>query len=114
MNKYHTAQTSRTFGTVVIAGILAGTSLPSDCNSEPSSSTLNFTDSNNYAFVLLGTSPTHEPNKNILTRQYAASEETIFEVAITGFYEELSSNQEALGHEFQRVLFDNLWDLYQS
>ncbi|MGZ8195643.1 MAG: hypothetical protein ACXWTH_08475 [Methylosarcina sp.] len=115
MNKYHTEQTSRTLGTVMIAGMLAGTFLPSDCNNiEPSSSTPYFPASNNYAFASHGTSPTHELNKNILTGHYPSSEETIFEAVVTRFYEELSSNQEALGQEFERVLFENLWDLYQS
>lgn len=113
MNKYHTKQTSTTFCTVVLAGILVGTSLPSDCNSEPSLSSLNFTNGKNYALVL-GTDPTHESNQNIFTRQYTLSEQAIFESDITNFYAKLSSNQEALGYEFERVLFDNLWDLYQS
>ena len=40
--------------------------------------------------------------------------ETTFEAIVTSFFEELSSNQEPLGHEFEEVLFENLWDLYQS
>lgn len=114
MNKYHTDQTSRTLSTVMIAGMLASTFLPSDCNNEPSPSMPYFSASNNYAFASHGTSLTHEPNKNILTGHYPSSEETKFEAVVTSFYEELSSNQEALGREFERVLFENLWDLYQS
>ncbi len=30
------------------------------------------------------------------------------------FYEELTYNQEVLGAEFSKVLFDNLWDLYED
>lgn len=114
MNKYHIEQTSRTLGTVVIAGMLASTLLPPDCSHEPSSSSPHFSEGNNYAFAFRGTSPTHEPNKNILTGHYPSSTETAFESVVTSFFEELSSNQEPLGHEFERVLFENLWDLYQS
>lgn len=114
MNKYHTEQTSRTLGTVMIAGMLVSTFLPSDCNNEPSSSTPYFSESNNYVFASYGTSLTHEPSKNILTGHYPSYEETKFEAVVTRFYEELSSNQEVLGHEFEQVLFENLWDLYQS
>lgn len=32
---------------------------------------------------------------------------------ITNFFHELSSNQEPLGYEFEKVLYKNLWDLYQ-
>jgi hypothetical protein len=114
MNKYHTLQTSRTFGTVMIAGMLASTLLPSDCNNEPTSSPPHFSASNNYAFASHGTSPTYEPYKNILTGHYPSPVETKFEAVVASFFEKLSSNQEALGHEFERVLFENLWDLYQS
>jgi len=30
------------------------------------------------------------------------------------FYEELTYSQEELGAEFSKVLFDNLWDLYED
>lgn len=114
MNKYHTNQTSRTFGTVVMAGILASTFLPPDDKHEPSSIAPHFPGGNNYAFVSRGTSLTHEPSKNVLTGYYPPSLETSFETVVTSFFEELSSNQEPLGHDFERVLFENLWDLYQS
>lgn len=114
MNKYQSEQTSRTISTVMIAGILASTFLPSDYCNETPSSTPYFPTSNNYTFLSHGTSPTHESHKNILTGHYSSYEETIFEAVVTDFYEALSSSQETLGLEFERVLSENLWDLYQS
>lgn len=114
MNEYHTNQTSRTLGTVVMAGMLASTFLPLVGNHESSSSAQHFPGGNNYAFVFNGTSLTHEPSKNILTGYYPSSLETTFEVVVTRFFEELSSKQEHLGHEFEKVLFENLWNFYQS
>ena len=114
MNKYYTEQTSRTFGTVMMAGILASTSLPRDCSDEHHQRTKYFSESNNYIFAFRGTSTTHEPDNFFLTRHYPSFVETTFESVVTSFFEELSSNQEPLGHEFERVLFENLWDLYQS
>ncbi len=35
-----------------------------------------------------------------------------FEVTLAQFYEVLLSKQERLGKEFEKVLYDNLWDLY--
>jgi hypothetical protein len=35
-----------------------------------------------------------------------------FEAAVTDFYAKLLANQEPLGKEFERVLHENLWDLY--
>jgi hypothetical protein len=31
---------------------------------------------------------------------------------LISFYSELLANQEDLGHEFEKILFDNIWDLY--
>lgn len=36
------------------------------------------------------------------------------EAVVTSFFEELSSTQGSLGYEFEQVLFENIWDLYQS
>jgi hypothetical protein len=114
MNKYHTEQTSRTLGTVMVAGMLASTFLPSDYNNELSLSRPHFSPSNNYTFASHGTSSTYETNKNILTGHYPSSEKTIFEAVVTSFFKELTLNQEPLDREFEQVLFENLWDLYQS
>ena len=37
-----------------------------------------------------------------------------FEQSVGNFYARLLSSQEPLGAEFEKVLFDNLWDLYES
>jgi len=37
---------------------------------------------------------------------------SVAEVSIVSFYSDLLANQERLGREFEKVLFDNLWDLY--
>lgn len=36
-----------------------------------------------------------------------------FEQIIVNFYKDLLSNQEPLGIEFEKVLYDNLWNLYE-
>ena len=38
----------------------------------------------------------------------------IFDEKLASFYEELAYSQEELGAEFSKVLFDNLWDLYED
>ena len=37
-----------------------------------------------------------------------------FEHAVGSFYARLLTNQEPLGAEFEKVLYENLWDLYES
>lgn len=34
--------------------------------------------------------------------------------ALTDLRDNLIENQESLGEEFQKVLFDNLWDMYEE
>jgi hypothetical protein len=42
----------------------------------------------------------------------AQSTTTDFEGAVTAFYSTLLAKQQPLGKEFEKVLYDNLWDLY--
>ena len=37
-----------------------------------------------------------------------------FEIAVSNFYARLLSSQEPLGIEFEKVLYNNLWELYES
>jgi hypothetical protein len=37
-----------------------------------------------------------------------------FEQATTNFYSKLFASQEVLGEDFERILNENLWDLYES
>jgi len=67
-----------------------------------------------YVLNIGGSSLTYEPRKNVLTGTYPLSTMTEFEDVVTSFFIKLSISQESLGKEFERVLFDNLWDLYQS
>lgn len=114
MNNYHIDQTSRTLSRVAIAGILVGSCLPYDRNNEPSPNTAYSLAGENYTSAHYGTSPTHDQKQNILTGHPKSYEETKFEAVLTNFYEQLSSNQEVLGHEFEQVLYENIWDLYNS
>lgn len=37
-----------------------------------------------------------------------------FEKIVSDFYQALQAKQEPLGDEFEKVLHDNLWDLYET
>lgn len=37
-----------------------------------------------------------------------------FKLSVSNFYSRLLVSQEPLGAEFEKVLYDNLWDLYES
>jgi hypothetical protein len=63
------------------------------------------------------TSQTFSRFSNPFTGEYELSYERElsnldFENAVSGFYSNLLANQEPLGQEFEKVLHDNLWNLY--
>ena len=37
-----------------------------------------------------------------------------FEMTLTDFYTSLAAKQEPLGAEFEKILYDHLWSLYQN
>jgi hypothetical protein len=41
------------------------------------------------------------------------SEEKLTGEFVAQFYNELNNNQEPLGIEFEKVLYNNLWELYE-
>ena len=123
MTEYQVEQTSQTFHTAKITTrLLASTFLllSPNCVSErlqnmlPSPDSNNSVLSRNYSFTESGASSTYQPYNDVLAEHYSSFPNTDFERAITDFFVELSSNQESLGSEFKQVLFENLWDLYQS
>lgn len=60
-----------------------------------------------------GLSPTYDQHRSSLTREFIVNTDPLVTtMSIT--YENLLNKQETLGAEFQQVLSDNLWDLYES
>lgn len=52
--------------------------------------------------------------QNPFTGEYALQGDFDFERSMTTFYATLLSQQEALGTEFEKILYDNLWELYDD
>jgi hypothetical protein len=68
------------------------------------------------AIVFPAIAPTVRPSTvgqfgNMFASAYH-SQSVDFEGAVTNFYSTLLAKQQPLGKEFERVLHDNLWDLY--
>lgn len=49
---------------------------------------------------------------NAFTGDYASQPDFDFEGSMTNFYASLLARQEPLGADFEKVLYENLWDLY--
>jgi hypothetical protein len=64
-----------------------------------------------YAPLLNGTFSQYQ---NAFTGDYASQPVLDFEGSMTNFYASLLARQEALGADFERVLYENLWDLYDD
>ena len=107
MNNYNINQIQRTIGSVTIAGIIAAAQFLSnipiklDIESHPRQ----LDQRNVYYSPALSSVYT----KN---NYYQGTDQ--FEIAVTNFYKTLLISQEPLGAEFEKVLYSNLWELYET
>ena len=111
MNEIHFNLSSSTMGYVVMTGLLSVAML----NALPEDSTLgskNHTLANN-AYSANDRGATSDSFRSKVTGQYDLSPPP-FEQVVVNFYANLLAVQEPLGVAFEKVLYDNLWDLYES
>lgn len=104
-------QASSPFNFVVMAGLVAMQVL----HTAPPKA---FTEHRNIPLLqspysLDGNKATFNNYSNPITGAYDSAPSG-FEQAVGNFYARLLASQEPLGAEFERVLYDNLWDLYES
>ena len=67
----------------------------------------------NISYHSTSNSATYTRMTNAMTGEFSTAPDS-FESVISRFYTSLLSNQEPLGADFEAVLNDNLWDLYES
>jgi hypothetical protein len=109
MNSYSTMQTSKTACTLVVYGILASQGLAhadAPKTTPQGLSPLPYeTHANTPSFGQLG---------NLYNGYQLQAIDQEFVGTVSNFYAQLLDNQEPLGQEFEQVLHDNLWELYES
>jgi len=93
----------QTLGSVMILTGMLLASVPNETGVAPR------TDS--YGPPLNGTFSQHQ---NAFTGDYATQPVLDFESSMTNFYASLFAQQEPLGADFEKVLYENLWDLYDD
>lgn len=105
-------QASTTFSNVMAVGLLATLVL----HNTPTQNTSEHCKDSflRKAYSLGGNKPTFNSYSNAITGEYNPASVIGFEQSVSNFYAHLLGNQEPLGVEFERVLYDNLWDLYES
>ena len=111
MNNICYAQASSTFSSVLMAGLLAmqmSDAIPTRNVTEQRSKPLLQS-----AYSVDGNQATFNSYSNPITGAYDFTPSG-FEQAVGDFYSRLLARQEPLGAAFEKVLYDNLWDLYES
>ncbi|MFA6972632.1 MAG: hypothetical protein WC208_14715 [Gallionella sp.] len=112
MNNISYGQVSSTFSHVLLtAGFLAllqGTTMQND----------NFADRNingllHSMYVAGDNKPTFNTVGSLVVGSYDLTINEL-ENSVSNFYSRLLASQESLGAEFEKVLYANLWDLYES
>lgn len=112
MNSYSTKQTSLTACNIVVYGFLASQGLAhADASTTPDAIPQGL---NLHSYETLANTPSFGQFGNLYYgSQLQAIDQELVET-VSNFYAQLIENQEPLGQEFEQVLHDNLWDLYES
>lgn len=118
MNKYNTNQISQTFQNVIIGGLVMvfspiNLTSPIENYSENPSQ---FSHTRHNAPYINGVETTPSLIQEFAHNIFCENKYSIlvvdFEKRVSDFYANLTAKQERLGIDFEKVLFDNLWDLY--
>lgn len=110
---YHVPYDGNAFGKALV-GLGAAVIVSQATQSFPS---MEFSAVNKIPFLATSYMPTHNsPTYNSfasISGDYTLSDLS-FEQVTTNFYSKLLASQERLGEAFEKVLNENLWDLYES
>ena len=111
MSEIRANLSSSTMGYVVVAGLLSAALL----NTLPEDAVLDSRDNrlSNSPYSTNDRGATSDSFRSKVTGQYDLSPPP-FEQVVVNFYANLLAVQEPLGVAFEKVLYDNLWDLYES
>ena len=112
MDNYFINQESGTVGSVTINGILAAQYLAAQMKVMQDKDQYRLP-SIREVYYRFATSATFDHCRTIVMGEYQ-QESDRFEVSIAQFYAKLLASQESLGPAFEKVLHENLWNLYES
>lgn len=111
-DNYYTEHTSCTFSSIAIAGLIV-TQLLFNLNPIVPRKDLNMPLGKSNVYQSTAITSTFDQFKSFVTGEYYQGTDQ-FEAAISDFYSTLITGQELLGIEFEKVLYENLWNLYES
>jgi len=111
MNEIRYNQTNTLGQMVLIVGVLALQALPTISQQEVTAQSNKSISGATYRTK--NNTSTYSHLGNPFSGEYSNAPE-VFEQTVGNFYEQLLAHQEPLGDDFERVLHQNLWDLYES
>lgn len=106
MSSYYTKQASGTIRSVAIAGIIASQVLAALGDDQPQMAI------KHEAYHSAAIPKSYATHGNFITGEYFQNRYN-FEESVSNFYAKLLSNQEPLGADFEKILYENLWNLYE-
>lgn len=105
MNRLNFNRQSSTIGNIVIVSGLLATGMMLENSSDIT------TPSKPYELKINSSTFSNYGNKSLSENTGTISQNS-FEQVVSGFYISLLESQETLGEDFEKVLYENLWDLY--
>ena len=111
MSEIRPYQAANTLSYVVIAGLVSMQvphSLPEKSAKTPTHLPISID-----PYTQAGSNATFDTYRGVVSGQYDIGTGK-FEQAVGNFYAQLLLSQEPLGAEFEKVLYDNLWNLYEA
>lgn len=112
MTEIRYSQTNTLGQVVLVVGVLALQALPAVSQQDDIAKQGNKSISG-VAYRTKNSPATYSHLGNLFSGEYSNSSE-IFEQAVGNFYEQLLAHQEPLGNDFEQILHQNLWNLYES
>jgi len=111
MNEISYSQSSSTFSQVLLTvGLIAAHLLQANPTLQDEERVGGFL---NNTYYIGGNRHTFGSYSNLITGSYEQTSSG-FEQSVSRFYAKLLENQEPLEGDFEKVLYANLWDLYES
>jgi hypothetical protein len=111
-DNYYSEHTSCTFSSIAIVGLIV-TQLLLNPNLSVPRKDLNIPLGKSNVYQSTAITSTFDQFRSLVTGEYYQGINQ-FEAAISDFYSALITGQELLGIEFEKVLYENLWNLYES
>ncbi|MGB4812912.1 MAG: hypothetical protein WBP13_10610 [Methylophilaceae bacterium] len=110
MNEFYFSQTSSTFSYVLLAAGLIANQHPTFTNRHEITYQKGLLQA---PYSSNGNESTYNSMRGVISGSYDSNVKN-YEQSVSVFYEKLLAHQESLGSDFEKILYENIWNLYES